>query len=65
MFSLAIMSSEVKDMMPQILSDIVLETNLIEINGTLSPSRVMHVFWVSSEFKPSIDSFAASKEPWG
>lgn len=65
MFSLSIMSSAVKDMMPQILSDIVLETNLIEINGTLSLSRVMHVLWVSSEFKLSIDSFAGSKEPWG
>lgn len=65
MFTLCLMSSAVKDMMPQILSDIVLETNLIEINDTLRLSKIIHVLWVSSEFKPSIDSSADKEEPWG
>lgn len=64
-FSLCLMRSAVKDMVPQIFSVIVLETNLIQISGTLCQSKVIHVLWVSSEYKSSIDSFADSEEPWG
>lgn len=65
MFSLCLASFAVKNMMLQIFFAIILETNLIEINGTLCLSKVIHVLCVSSEFKPSIDSFADSEEPWG
>lgn len=38
-------------------------TNLIEINGIICLSKVIHVLWGSSELKPSRGSLADTKEP--